>query len=109
MKNIGTGITEDLRKLNFQISTPDLSINEVVTDTKLIVDGRRLENFIFEESNLGTEHCVAVSIRNQPSDEQHESFAFEIIKFEELIKDATPLTEVDENYCVEILNKDTKS
>lgn len=109
VKNIGTGITEDLRKLNFQISTPDLSITEVVTDTKLIVDGRRLENFIFEESNLGTEHCVAVSIRNQPSDEQHESFAFEIIKFEELIKDATPLTEVDENYCVEILNKDTKS
>lgn len=109
VKNIGTGITEDLRKLNFQISTPDLNSTKVITDTRLIVDGRELDDFIFEESRIGSEHCVAVSIRNQPSDECHEPCAFKLIEFEELIKDATQLTEPDENYCRDILNKDTKS
>ena len=108
VKNIGTGITVDLSKLNFIIET-DLKPNEVVTDTKLKVDGQLLDNFTFEESLIGNEHCVAVSLKNQPADEHHEPFPFELIKFEELIKNATPLTPVDENYCREILAKDTKS
>ena len=108
VKNIGTGITVDLSKLNFIIET-DLKPNEVVTDTKLKVDGQLLDNFTFEESLIGNEHCVAVSLKNQPADEYHEPFPFELIKFEELIKNATPLTPVDENYCMEILAKDTKS
>lgn len=109
VKNIGTGITVDLSKLNFIISTPDLIQDEVVADTKIKVDGQLLSNFLFEESLIGTEHCVAVSLHNKPADESHEPFAFELIKFEELIKHATPLSDVDEKYCVEILKKDTKS
>lgn len=109
VKNIGTGITVDLRKLDFVISTPDLTPNGVVTDTKLKVDGQPLDNYLFEESLIGSEHCVAVAIENIPIDENHQPFAFELIKFEELIKNATPLTPFDENYCVEVLKKDTKS
>lgn len=109
VKNIGTGITEDLRKLNFVIATPYLRADAVITDTKLKVDGQLLSDFKFEESLIGNEHCVAVSLRNQPTDEPHQPFAFTIIKFEELISNATPLTEPDEKYCVEILGKDTKS
>lgn len=109
VKNIGTGITVDLSKLNFVISTPDLSTNKLITDTKLKVDGQLLNNFVFEESLIGNEHCVAVSLQNQPDNEQHQPIAFELIQFEELIRNATPLTPVDENYCVEVLKKDTKS
>lgn len=109
VKNIGTGITIDLSKLNFVISTEELKPREVVNDTRLEVDGQPLKNFIFEESLIGSEHCVAVSVKNPPADELHQPFTFELIKFEELIKNATPLTEVDEAYCVEVLKKDTKS
>lgn len=109
VKNTGTGLTEDLRKLNFIIATQDLTANEVVTDTKLEIDGQLLSEFVFEESLIGDEHCAAVCISNQPADEPHQPLAFELIKFEELISNATPLTEVDESYCVEILKKETKS
>lgn len=109
VKNIGTGITVDLSKLNFVIATPELKTGEIITDTKLKVDGKCLENFRFEESLIGNEHCVAVSLQNTPVNEQHKPFAFELIKFEELIKNATPLSEADEKYCMEVLGKDTKS
>lgn len=109
VKNIGTGLSEDLRKLNFIVATPDLTADEIVTDTKLEVDGQLQTDFTFEESLIGSEHCVAVSLRNPPVDEHHQPFAFELIKFEELIKNATPVTEPDENYCVKILKKESKS
>lgn len=109
VKNIGTGITVDLSKISFIISTPDLKEGDVVFDTKLEIDGRQLDDFLFEESLIGAEHCVAVSLHKPPADENYKPIAFELIKFEELIKNATPLTEVDEKYCVEILGKDTKS
>jgi phosphopantetheine--protein transferase-like protein len=109
VKNIGTGITVDLSKLNFIISTPDLEPNQIVTDTKLEIDGKILQNFTFEESLIGREHIIAVSLQNKPSEESHQPFAFQLMKFEELIKNATPLSEADENYCVEVLRKDTKS
>ena len=109
VKNIGTGITVNLGKLDFVIATEELSQNQVVTNTKIKVDDKILENFMFEESLLGSEHCVAVSLQNQPTDEKHQPFAFELIKFEELIKNATPLSKADENYCMEVLRKDTKS
>lgn len=109
VKNIGTGITVDLSKLNFIISSPDLNPSQVICDTKLEVDGQLLDDFTFEESLIGSEHCVAVSIKDQPVDGRHKPIPFELIKFEELIKNATPITESDEKYCVEILAKDTKS
>jgi 4'-phosphopantetheinyl transferase len=107
VKNIGTGISVDLSKLNFVISTPDLEPNKVISDTKLKVNQQQLENFHFEESLIGIEHCAAVSIQNKPAD--YQPLAFEFIQFEELIKNATPFTEVDESYCVEVLKKDSKS
>lgn len=109
VKNIGTGITVDLSKLKFVITTEDLSEDNVITDTRLEIDGQLLDDFVFEESLLGTEHCVVVSLHNPPADEPRKPFLFELIQFEELIRNATPLSEPDEKYCVEILNKDQKS
>jgi phosphopantetheine--protein transferase-like protein len=108
VKTIGTGITLNLQKLDFVISTPVVKENQIVTDTRLKVDGQLLHNFNFEESLIDENHCVAVSLQNQPPDEEYKPFNFELIKFEELIGNATPLSAPDQNYCVEILNKDTK-
>jgi phosphopantetheine--protein transferase-like protein len=113
VKNIGTGITMNLQTLDFQINTPEVASDEVITDTRLKVGGKLLNNFTFEESLLNADHCVAVSLQNNPSPENDDSTTykstnFQLIKFEELIGNATPLTAPDEKYCVEILRKDTK-
>ncbi|CRL06426.1 CLUMA_CG019635, isoform A [Clunio marinus] len=110
VKATGTGLTEDLRKLNFIIKTSRMEENEVITDTKLESDGKTLENYHFEESLLGKEHCVAVCFHNhRPSTDFLPPLPFKLIQFEELIENATPLSEVDEIYCAEILKKDTKT
>jgi len=110
VKNVGTGITMNLQKLDFNFNTREVLKDGIVTDTKLILDGKLLHDFTFEESLLKDDHCVAVSLQNQSSDENsYKSFNFQLIKFEELIGNATPLTAPDEVYCVEILKKDTKN
>lgn len=109
VKNVGTGITMNLQKLDFQFNTLDVEQDEVITDTKLKLDGQLLHNFKFEESLLNGDHCVAVSLQNHPSDSSYKSFNFQLIKFEELIGNATPLTANDETYCVAILKKDMKN
>lgn len=109
VKNIGTGITVDLKKLNFNIKTPELQTQSVVTDTCLKVDGINASNFMFEESLIDNEHCVVVSIQNNPINECYKPQNFEILEFHELIKDAVPILDVDENYCIDILKKDLKN
>jgi 4'-phosphopantetheinyl transferase len=107
VKNIGTGITVDLSKLNFITGTEEVTQDRVVTDTKLEIDGKILQDFSFEESLIGSEHCVAVSLRNQLT--ENPPLAFQLIQFEELIRNATPLSAADESYCLDVLGKDTKS
>lgn len=111
VKNVGTGITMNLQKLDFNFITREIKKDEIVTDTKLKVNGNLLHNFTFEESLIDDEHCVAVSLQNHSPEENttYKAFNFQLIKFEELIGSATPLSAPDEVYCVEILKKDTKS
>jgi phosphopantetheinyl transferase len=109
VKNVGIGITMNLQKLDFITSTRELETNKIITDTKLKLNGELLSDFHFEESLIDDKHCVAVSLKsNNLSDSNHEPTKFQIIEFEELIKNATPLSTPDEKYCVEILRKETK-
>lgn len=108
VKNVGVGITINLQKLDFHIKTREINSLDVITDTMLEMNGELQNNFNFEESLIDDDHCVAVSIKNQKMSKNYVPFKFEFIKFEELIKDATPISALDENYCVEILKKDIK-
>lgn len=108
VKNVGIGITMNLQKLDFNIKTAEINSNVILTDTQLKLNGELLSDFLFEESLIDSEHCVAVSIRNHNFCEGYKPFNFQQIKFEELIENATPLSTLDENYCVEILKKDKK-
>lgn len=112
VKNIGVGITIDLQSISFRLNTDSLSTTNLVQDTVVVVDGKADSNWVFEESLLSNDHCVAVAIKNPmpeystlPSNE----LLFELIDFETLMKDAVPLLPEDPYYCQRILQKEYKS
>jgi 4'-phosphopantetheinyl transferase len=109
VKNVGTGITVDLQKIDFRIKSPELSTNDVVTDTTLKVDDLPMNDWTFEESLIDSEHCVAVSLQHSPIDANYAPFNFELIDFDNLIVGHKSILEVDENYCREVLKKQTKN
>jgi phosphopantetheine--protein transferase-like protein len=109
VKNVGIGITMNLQKLDFIINSRELNANEIIADTKLKLNGELLSDFHFEESLIDDEHCVAVSLKNKTLNvTNHQPTKFELIEFEELIRNAKPLSTPDEKYCAEILRKETK-
>lgn len=109
VKNVGTGITVDLQKIDFRIKSSELSTSDVTTDTTLQVNDLPLNDWIFEESLIDSEHCVAVSIQNPTADANYAPFNFELIDIDNLIAGCKSILEVDENYCREVLEKQTKN
>lgn len=110
VKNVGVGITVDLQTISFAIQTPDLSIFHPVTNTTLSVDGKPMQNWLFEESLLDNEHCVAVALHNPNGlGDAVDINPFEKLNFKHLIKDSVPLLEPDDEYCDKVLNKVYKS
>lgn len=108
VKNVGVGITVNLQKLDFVIKTPEILPNQIVTDTKLKLNNELLNAFHFEESLIDDEHCVAVSLQKHKLNDGYTPPKFQIIKFEELISNGTPLSTPDKLYCAEILKKESK-
>lgn len=111
VKNIGVGITIDLQSIDFQLSTECLSTDHIVRNSVVSVNGTSLNNWLFEESLLDNDHCIAVAVKN-PSTEYMElsqnELLFEMIDFERLMRDAKPLLAVDSEYCRKILRKELK-
>lgn len=104
VKNVGVGITVDLQKISF--STKDeLEQSKVLTNTCLDVDGVRQHKWQFEESLLDSEHIVAVALENP---KEYLPKSFEIISFEQLLENSSPLLEYDQEYCQNILAKKYK-
>lgn len=109
VKNVGVGITVDLKKISFCIKSPELRSKIVTTDTTLQVDGKNMNRWSFEESLIDGDHGAAVAIENLPDDPGYTPLPFETIDFDNLIKDWKPILESDQTYCEQIMNKDTKS
>lgn len=111
VKNIGVGITINLQSIDFRLSTDCLSMDQILRDTVVSVNGEPLNNWIFEESLLDADHCVAVSIKN-PDEHYHQmssdAFRFEIIDFDMLMRDSVPLLQIDPSYCRTVLTKEYK-
>lgn len=106
VKNVGVGITVNLQKISFKIKTEELCPENVVGDTQVEVDGNLLKNWTFEEHMLDSEHCAAIAFENLPN--SFDANRFKVLEFSELIKDAVPLSEPDDEYCKLILAKDYK-
>lgn len=109
VKNIGVGITIDLQQISFDVRTPCLSVGHVVSDTCLTLSGGGAvqTDWIFEESLLDGDHCVAVAIRRSNANKSGTN-VFEMVNFEQLLKDSIPLNEPDHEYCLEVMKKEYK-
>lgn len=108
VKNVGIGITVDLRKISFSISSKVLDTKKVVCDSKLKLNDELLKNWQFEESLIDKNHCVAVALENMPNDVDLTENSFDIIGFDALVEGHKPLLAIDENYCEGIINKEYK-
>ncbi|XP_055611116.1 L-aminoadipate-semialdehyde dehydrogenase-phosphopantetheinyl transferase [Uranotaenia lowii] len=108
VKNVGVGITINLKKLDFSICTKQLDTRKVVCDSTLRVDGTLAEGWRFEESLIDKDHCAAVALENIPKDLDLTGHYFEIVNFQSLIEGHKPLLAIDENYCDGIINKEYK-
>lgn len=111
VKNIGVGITVSLQTIDFRLNTANLRTDAVLRDSQCCVDGRPLDNWIFEESMLDAEHCVAVAIANPTTDYRMrcaDELRFEMIDFEALMRGAQPMHDTDTEYCRQILAKEYK-
>lgn len=105
-KNLGIGILTNLRQINFTIKTDRLCKAALVRDTTVATHIDTGHNWLFEESLIDDEHCVAVAIRDPtPAYLQGEHILFEQINFEKLMEHAMPLLPDDPNYCQNILAK----
>lgn len=111
VKNIGVGIAINLQSIDFRLSTECLSTDNIVRNSVVSVDGTLLNNWLFEESLLDNDHCIAVAVKN-PTTEYMElsqnEFQFELIDFERLMQDAKPLLPIDTEYCRKVLRKEFK-
>lgn len=107
VKNVGVGISMDLQKIDFMINTKKLSTNQTVTDTVVKVNGESLNNWIFEESKIDNEHCVAVAVKNH--NDSNNSHTFQLVTFDELTRDSVPFLDIDRGYCLNILSKPYKN
>uniref|UniRef100_A0AAG5D955 L-aminoadipate-semialdehyde dehydrogenase-phosphopantetheinyl transferase n=1 Tax=Anopheles atroparvus TaxID=41427 RepID=A0AAG5D955_ANOAO len=108
VKNVGVGITVDLRKISFRLRTDTLASDRVVSDTTLRVNDEPMKSWRFEESLIDRDHCVAVSLENAPDEEDLSGNCFEIIDFKSLVEGHRPLLAIDENYCEGIITKEYK-
>lgn len=103
VKALGVGITVNLQEISFKVKN-DLKQGEILSDTELHVRGIP-EQFRFEESLIGENHCAVVALPKEFSTESDGMTSFREIKFEELVANAIPLLEEDERYCRDFFKK----
>lgn len=121
VKNVGVGITVDLRQIDFVISRPlDRDPrNTVCLSTKVKLNGctDAEDDWHFEETLLDDEHCVAVAINGPPTVADPHGVSncterrFQFIDIKWLIDGLDPVTSekgIKEDLCIQVLQKDEK-
>lgn len=106
VKNIGVGITVDLRSISFDTKGELNQSTTPRTDTTVEVHDPQ-PNWSFHEYLLDADHIATVSLQNSVR-EQSVPDAFELVDFETLMQNAKPFLEVDEEYCHQIMEKERK-
>ncbi|XP_076231526.1 L-aminoadipate-semialdehyde dehydrogenase-phosphopantetheinyl transferase [Calliopsis andreniformis] len=104
VKAIGTGITIDLKSINFKTKSKLLT-NSIITDTILYINGS-IQDWLFEESLLDSQHCVAVALPKTKVAVQSQNNIFEIINSEKLFANTIPLFPLDSKYAENYFKKE---
>lgn len=103
VKAIGIGITINLQMLNFKTNS-SLKHNFVTTDTVLNMNGIKQE-WLFEETLLDSQHCVAIALQENGKAPQPQNALFEIISTEKLLANSIPLFPEDVEYVEKYFKK----
>ncbi|XP_014662961.1 PREDICTED: L-aminoadipate-semialdehyde dehydrogenase-phosphopantetheinyl transferase-like [Priapulus caudatus] len=64
IKAVGIGIGFELKRMEFHIYSPEVPIGQVISDTRLYVDGMIQNRWQFQETRLDDLHYVAVAVEH---------------------------------------------
>ncbi|XKL60756.1 hypothetical protein PGB90_007813 [Kerria lacca] len=103
LKAIGTGLTESLKEISFNIKDEQIQKNQFITSTEITVRGERLDNWSFHEIMIDNDTFAAVALF--PKNEVLIN-KFQPLTFEELVNEAEEIIPVDPVYCDTFFNKE---
>lgn len=103
VKALGVGIVIDLRSIDFRTNS-ELSQDSIATDTILYIDGVK-QNWLFEETLLDSQHCVAVALQEDDNSLQSHDTTFEIMNYDKLMAHSVPLFPLDPQYTARYFAK----
>jgi len=108
VKAVGDGIGFSLKRLEFQVNSA-LEYGLSASDTKIYIDGKLSEDWIFHETKLDTTHCVAVALQEK-NDHPFECSPknFTILNAGEVLSSLEPIREVREQFWQEFSEKEEK-
>lgn len=104
LKAIGKGIVTELGELDFKTKSM-LIKDSITTDTILYINGIK-QQWLFEETLLTLQHCVAVALQENGSTPQSQNNLFKMISSDELLANAIPLFSQDFEYTQKYLKKE---
>lgn len=107
VKNIGVGITVDLKSISFDVKNTLLEVGKFNCDTVLCVNNELQRGWIFEECLLDESHCVAVAV-NLNGEKYSCPTSYTFLDFDQLLSDTCPLGEPDKEFAVNFFEKDHK-
>lgn len=112
LKAIGVGIGFNLQRIEFNVSPLQMEIGKVYSETQMLLDGEKEEEWTFEETRLDGYHHVAVALGKQEGfGQQHTDVCsmqphrpqFTLLTFEDLVAPGIPVTPEDsaywDNFC----------
>ncbi|XP_076184321.1 L-aminoadipate-semialdehyde dehydrogenase-phosphopantetheinyl transferase isoform X1 [Aptenodytes patagonicus] len=112
LKAVGVGIGFNLQRIEFNVSPLQLEIGKMYKETKMLLDGDKEEEWMFEETRLDDHHHVAVALGKQEGFGQKHSDVcsmepnqpqFTLLTFEDLVASGIPVTPEDsaywDNFC----------
>lgn len=103
VKALGIGIVIDLKTIDFKTNSK-LIPGKLICDTVLRWKGD-IQNWLFEESLLDSEHCVAVALQENETAPKSQNKMFELLDYNELVANAIPMHSEDEQYVKKYFNK----
>lgn len=103
VKGVGVGITINLGDLSFKTNS-ELSDSSVATDTALYINNEKQE-WLFEETLLNSQHCVAVALQENGKAPKSESITFETINSDKLLANVVPLFPQDPEFTEEYFKR----
>lgn len=103
VKAVGTGITVDLKKLEFKIKTNFLKHGCYCDDTELFIDSVKQSDWIFQETLLQPKFLVSIAVQGT---ENFDRNPFTFLRFDEIMKNSVPLLKNDIEFCTSFMQKE---